>query len=261
MKKVLVIGDSCTDIFQYGKCRRICPEAPVPILTPLEAKENQGMAANVLGNLQSLGVSTDIITNKDFPTKMRYIDEPSNQMILRVDSNDFVEPLDWDVLYLTHFDDYEAVVISDYNKGFLDTEQIHFISTSHPLTFIDTKKQLDYWCDEIKFIKINEKEFKDNWEYLEDGYNNNLIVTLGKNGSMWRVGPSPNLIHKEIFPIEIEHPVRDLTGAGDTFLAGLVASYIEDKDVRKAIKFANKCASWAVSQKGVSVVSLKNLGI
>lgn len=29
--KVLVIGDGCLDIFRYGKCERLSPEAPVPI--------------------------------------------------------------------------------------------------------------------------------------------------------------------------------------------------------------------------------------
>ena len=32
--KILVIGDSCHDVFVYGKCDRICPEAPVPVFTP-----------------------------------------------------------------------------------------------------------------------------------------------------------------------------------------------------------------------------------
>jgi D-beta-D-heptose 7-phosphate kinase/D-beta-D-heptose 1-phosphate adenosyltransferase len=253
VSKVLVIGDSCTDIFEYGKCKRICPEAPVPVLIPLESKENKGMASNVLANLQSLGVSSDIITNNILPTKTRYIDEPSNQMILRVDTHDYVEPLDWDVVYTTRYEDYDAVIISDYDKGFLDKEQIEYISQKHLVTFMDTKKRLDDWCRFIEYIKINDKESHENWEYLHDYSFNNLIVTLGKQGAV--------LNYKEKFPIEIEHPVRDLTGAGDTFLAGLVANFIETNDIREAIKFANKCASWAVAQKGVAVVSMEKLGL
>ena len=30
--KILVIGDSCIDIFKYGKVTRIAPEAPVPVI-------------------------------------------------------------------------------------------------------------------------------------------------------------------------------------------------------------------------------------
>ena len=32
--KILVVGDSCIDIFRYGKVTRIAPEAPVPIIVP-----------------------------------------------------------------------------------------------------------------------------------------------------------------------------------------------------------------------------------
>ena len=30
MGKILVIGDSCKDVHIYGKCERMCPDAPVP---------------------------------------------------------------------------------------------------------------------------------------------------------------------------------------------------------------------------------------
>ena len=42
--KILVIGDSCTDVFVYGQIDRMCPEAPVPIFQPVSKKENGGMA-------------------------------------------------------------------------------------------------------------------------------------------------------------------------------------------------------------------------
>jgi len=32
--KILVIGDSCKDVFIYGKANRLCPEAPVPVFIP-----------------------------------------------------------------------------------------------------------------------------------------------------------------------------------------------------------------------------------
>jgi D-beta-D-heptose 7-phosphate kinase/D-beta-D-heptose 1-phosphate adenosyltransferase len=169
-------------------------------------------------------------------------------MIVRVDSHDSVQPLDWDKLYLTHFEDYDAVVISDYNKGFLDTEQIYYISHEHHLTFMDTKKSLGDWCDDIRYIKINDKESQENWVYLHESYPHDVIITLGKQGS--------TLNYSKKFPIVDEHPVRDLTGAGDTFLAGLVAAYLENDG-----DFANKCASWAVTQKGVAIVTHEKLGL
>ena len=42
---------------------------------------------------------------------------------------------------------------------------------------------------------------------------------------------------------------------GDTFLAALVADYIKNNDIRTAIRFANRCAAWVVSQKGVVIIN------
>ena len=55
MKKILVIGDSCKDIFIYGKANRLCPEAPVPVFIPQRRTETGGMAANVYENIDRDG--------------------------------------------------------------------------------------------------------------------------------------------------------------------------------------------------------------
>ena len=255
MKKVLVIGDGCKDVFQYGKCDRLSPEAPVPVFKPVKATNNGGMAMNVYNNLVALGIDCDIVTDSGV-TKTRYVDEVSNQMLLRVDENDVIENINEDLLRSINFDKYAAIVISDYNKGFLDESDIEYISIHHPLVFMDTKKKMGDWCDSVTVIKVNEKEYNKNREYLT-GYalelECDLIVTKGKNGSTW------NCI--ENFPIEDEHDVRDLSGAGDTFLAALVADYIKNNDIRSAIRFANKCAAWVVTQKGVVVVDLNKIKI
>jgi sugar/nucleoside kinase (ribokinase family) len=117
---------------------------------------------------------------------------------------------------------------------------------------LDSKKKIGEWAFGSKFIKINEKEFQENItpSFLR-GFLNNLIVTKGKNGATLI-----NLGDSEDFSIEEVHLVRDLSGAGDTFFAALVADYVKNNDIRKAIRFANKCASWVVTQKGVVVVDL-----
>ena len=64
MSKILVIGDSCKDIFIYGSIDRISPEAPVPVIKPLRQTDNPGMAMNVKVNLETLGADVNIITYK-----------------------------------------------------------------------------------------------------------------------------------------------------------------------------------------------------
>lgn len=129
-------------------------------------------------------------------------------------------------------------------------DMIKKISNKHPLIFLDTKKQLDSWASDIDYIKINEREFNKNYNWLRSVYRRNLIVTKGNDGAI--------LNYNKEFKIKNEHPVRDLSGAGDTFLAGLVIKYLETNNIDEAIKFANKCASWVVTQKGVTIIKCFN---
>ena len=247
MEKVLIIGDSCEDIFRYGKCVRLCPEAPVPIFNPTTHIKNGGMAMNLYNNLKALGIQCDIITNLIKPLKIRYVDEVSNQILLRVDETDAIEPILKKQLEMINFSKYTAVIISDYNKGYLSEEDIEFITNNQSLVFIDTKKKFGDWLLNVQIIKVNAVEFNANRDWLYDTkFKGNLIVTSGKGGAI--------LNFEKVFEIEKEHPVRDLSGAGDTFLAGLVVKYLEKNNIEEAIRFANKCASWVVTQKGVVAI-------
>lgn len=138
-------------------------------------------------------------------------------------------------------------MISDYDKGFLDENEIKYLTKLHNLVFLDTKKKLDDWALGVEIIKINYNEYLKNIDWLEDEFKGDLIVTKGSEGAI--------LNHDTEFKIETEHPVRDLSGAGDTFLAALVVEYLKKNNVKNAIKFANKCASWVVTQKGVVAVN------
>ena len=113
---------------------------------------------------------------------------------------------------------------------------------------MDTKKKIGDWASGIEYIKINYKEFKENYDWLLNEFvEGDLVVTMGRNGAVLNM--------TQTFSIETEHEVRDLSGAGDTFLAGLVADYVKNNDICKAIRFANRCSAWVVSQKGVVVVN------
>ena len=183
--KVLVIGDSCTDKFVYGVCDRICPEAPVPVFNPTYQKANGGMAKNVFNNLISLAKNWDIdlITNEDEITKTRLVDIKTNQMLLRVDEDDSCKRIKNDVI--TKLGDYDAIIISDYNKGFLTESTIKFLVDRYPLSFIDSKKLFNDWINDATFLKINEVEFNRNKKNLKK-YKGNLIVTLGERGVKYK---------------------------------------------------------------------------
>tara|TARA_R110000765_G_scaffold63626_10_gene123828 strand:+ start:3275 stop:4012 length:738 start_codon:yes stop_codon:yes gene_type:complete len=244
--KILVIGESCKDVYQYGDCVRLCPEAPVPVFQSNRHKTvNGGMAMNVYNNVSSLcKYSVVLVTNKNWSeiSKTRLVDFRTNCIVLRLDEND--DDYKKSDIKEIKFEDYDAVIISDYNKGYLSESDIEYISSQHPTTFLDTKKILGTWCRNVKFIKINEFEYERTHHRLEEAMIDKMIITLGPNGARYR---------DEIYKVpKVE--IKDTSGAGDTFISGLVVKYVESGDIGTAIKYANECATAVVQKKGVTIV-------
>ena len=61
--KILVIGESCVDVFVYCLAKRLCPDMPVPVLNVVKETKNCGMAYNFYENLQSLAFYIKYIIN------------------------------------------------------------------------------------------------------------------------------------------------------------------------------------------------------
>jgi bifunctional ADP-heptose synthase (sugar kinase/adenylyltransferase) len=243
--RILVIGESCKDIFVYGLVNRLCPEAPVPVFSPLEQLENGGMAMNVKNNIQAMGAQVDIQTNNNWETitKTRFIDKRTNHMVMRLDNNDNTISK---TKYLDSikYEKYSAIIISDYNKGFLSEKDILKISTNHDCTFLDTKKILGDWCRNVKFIKINNYEYEKTKDQISAELEAKMIVTLGPNGCRH---------HGITYPVK-KTEIKDVAGAGDTFVAALAFKYVETEDMEKSIVFANESATRVVQKRGVSTV-------
>jgi D-beta-D-heptose 7-phosphate kinase/D-beta-D-heptose 1-phosphate adenosyltransferase len=237
--KVLLVGDSCTDQYVYGEVRRLNPEAPVPILDYKRTEIRQGMAWNVYNNLKSFGIEVYMMTNEEKIIKTRYIDEKTNQQILRVDNEIECKPLKYEIPN----ENYDAVVISDYDKGFITSSKLFDITYGVKCpVFIDTKKNVfpEYNC----YIKINDIEFN----RLNKKYKN-LIVTHGAKGAEY---------DGVMYPGEKVN-VYDVVGAGDTFLSALTFGYLKYGTIQKAIPFANRSAAIAVQHPGTYVLTEKDV--
>jgi len=241
-KRILVIGDSCRDVHVYCSSDRMCPDKPVPVLKIVDQNDNPGMARNVYRNIKSMVDGCDIVTNNNWHniTKARYIHKSTNHMFLRIDSSEEMERINLgDIQY-----DYDIVVVSDYDKGFLTESDIEAICKSHPCTFLDTKKALGPWAMHATFVKINNHEYARSVKFLTPELEKKIIKTSGEEGAFY-LG--------ERFGVD-QQEVIDLSGAGDSFMAGLVIEYSKSGDIRRSIMFANECASRVVRQKGVSVI-------
>lgn len=241
--KVLLIGDSCIDEYYYGTCDRLNPEAPVPVLKITSWSSNLGMAANVKSNLEAFGIDVDFMTGGKKSIKRRYIDERSKQHIVRVDEDKISPPFNPELKSLA-YSQYDAIVISDYNKGFVTYENLKSVRNQYfgPI-FIDSKKT-DLQRFEGCFVKINEQEFNKAISYCD-----NLIVTLGSKGAKYK---------DTVYPTR-EANMIDVCGAGDTFLAALTYQYLVSKNIEHAIYYANCCASITVEHRGVYTLTQKDI--
>lgn len=237
--KVLLIGDSCTDEYVYGSCERLNPEAPVPILKFNRKETKKGMAWNVRENIESFGIEVYMITNQETITKTRYIDEKYNQQILRVDDEPDLKPMNYD-LPDEHFD---ALVISDYDKGFLSNKKVfELVEWFDGPVFIDSKKTK--LPKESCFVKINDLEFS-----KLDNPSDNLIITRGSKGAEYQ---------GKLYPGE-KVDIFDAVGAGDTFLSALVYFYLKCGKIEEAIPYANKAAAIAVSNFGTYILTKEDV--
>ena len=262
MRKVfLVIGEQCKDVFIYGNCERFSPEAPVPVFNPVEIVDNLGMAGNVVANLNaiigkygykgdedSFGDSVASILSQARMTKTRYVDKKSNHIFIRVDENDSVSLLNKDEFIKDAISQSNAIVISDYDKGFLDDEIIEWICEigKDKMIFLDSKRYLTQdILSSVDFVKLNAGEYENVPARFKILYENKFIVTLGSKGAMYK---------SKLYPSNNPLQTIDVSGAGDTFMAAFVFKFVKTKDVGESIEFANEMAQIVVSKRGISTI-------
>lgn len=105
------------------------------------------------------------------------------------------------------------------------------------------KKRFGKWCEFVPYIKINNYELS-KARQVTAKLKERLIITLGPAGAS----------HKStIYPVPSVE-IKDLSGAGDTFISALATKYVETNSIEEAIKFANECATVVVQKAGVSVI-------
>ena len=287
--EALVIGDLILDIYSIGQISRISPEAPVPVVLNAETSYAAGGAANVAANLASMGlnigiagilgkdtsafqlnkilndyhIQSTIISSESKPTitKMRVIGDGKH--IVRLDSEmSFSEESE---LLFEKSSSLEAplVILSDYDKGSLSDSKkyiAHFQSKGVKV-IVDPKKEMSAYFG-AWFIKPNKNEFVKyigNFnsheelvtkarEAIHDYSFEHMLVTLGGEGMMYITSD-----YSEFFPATHQQ-VADITGAGDTVLAGLVFGLVKGYTIKEAILFSKRMAELSVTKVGTYVI-------
>ena len=240
---ILLIGDACEDTYTYGYVNRISPEAPVPIFEPHYTIHHDGMAGNVRKNLEALGCDVNFLHGA-VSKKNRLIDQRTKQQLLRLDKDAISEPVTFETAIPPI---YDAIVISDYNKGTVSYELIEELAKEVDVPiFVDTKKT-DLARLSGCYVKINalEKSRATSLPKID-----HLIVTQGHHGATWNGWG---------YPAELVGDVTDVCGAGDTFLAALAYQFLVTNNMPDAVKFANKAAAVTVQHIGVYAPRLEEI--
>jgi len=240
--KIILIGDTCIDEYQYGTVDRISPEAPVPVFVPKYTDFKSGMGSNVKENLVALGLHVVSFLG-DPSKKKRLIDAKSKQQLMRIDDDVQSNPCQLKYV-LDYITDSDAIVISDYAKGFVTENFIKDIRQHYngPI-FVDTKKR-DLKLFEGCIVKINETEYDNR---ISDC--SNMVITHGGSSVSY---------NKKTFSVP-KVDAFDVCGAGDTFLSALTYGYLTTKDMEQAIHFAIKASAITVQHIGVYAPTLEEI--
>ncbi len=196
--------------------------------------------------------------------KRRYYNE--DKQVLRVDYEKVLE--DWcpDISNIK-FDDYDVIILSDYNKGVLNNTWFSNIKNEN--IFVDPKKDDFSFYSNAKIITPNLDELEKASKLIID--NNDTLVKVcqsiiektnleyiiakkGANG-MTIVGKNGFISH--IDGHQVNNP--DVTGAGDTVIAALSLSYFKTKNIEKSAIIANAAAAIVVGKKGTSFATMEDI--
>jgi bifunctional ADP-heptose synthase (sugar kinase/adenylyltransferase) len=253
MKKVLVIGDTITDEYIFGTATRLCPEGPVPVIIPQRLETRGGGARLVANQLEILIGEENVMFLSGSQSKKKRI-FADDHLICRLDEDSLNVSTKFEEFVLEHllgeFDVfYDLLIISDYGKGALSRESANRIIKAAKIPVLVDAKNNFSWYGGTFAIFPNERESSET-----DG-TPHIIRKLAARGCM---------VDGKHVPLDKDHQVRDVTGAGDVFLAAFAAMMIDDIshgcplneiDLVACARYANLVAARSVEFVGTKIVA------
>lgn len=251
----LVIGDAMVDTYAFCRSERLCPEAPVPVLIAERVENRLGGAANVSHQLSKLcRAPMEFFDPGTVSRKTRYM--VGNHLVLRVD-DDKRSILDEEqkaraLIRCMEGAEFDVVILSDYNKGWLSRPLCEFAikyAKQKGIPCIVDPKGGD-WTKYIgsSWICPNQKELGEFTGPSVRRAHGRVLLKCGAQGlKLWTDGSG----HVEI-PATAKH-VFDVTGAGDTVVAVFAAALAAGGTDVQAAQLANLAAGYVVGEVGTTV--------
>lgn len=190
--RVLIIGDTMLDRYQWGTVERISPEAPVPVVNVLKETHKLGGAGNVARNIRHLGGTPCLVSvrgedahgkkleellaswnidhclaaSKSRPTTVKTRVIAENQQIVRIDEESSAvleKPIHDRLLDVLRerISGYPVVILSDYGKGVISGELLDWVrnhTREDQLVLVDPKTRNFSLYTEMSLMTPNAKE-------------------------------------------------------------------------------------------------------
>lgn len=254
----LVVGDAIVDNYVFGRVERVCPESPLPVFIPEREEQRNGGALHVVDQLRALEVLTMGMHGHPYSLKTRFM--VGHQMVgLRIDddaennitSEQAIKALAESVLGENKCD---VIILSDYNKGFLQPEMcqyvIKFANDNGIPTVVDPKGADWSKYEGATWVCPNQREV---YEAKGHRWAGDMLIKRGERGLLLTT-------EKESvdFPAVARH-VYDVTGAGDTVVAVFAAALAAKATPTEAAQLANIAAGWTVGEVGTVYITKEKL--
>ncbi|MFZ5774836.1 MAG: D-glycero-beta-D-manno-heptose-7-phosphate kinase [Thermodesulfobacteriota bacterium] len=301
---ILVIGDIIVDHFIWGTVSRISPEAPVPVVDVTHENLLLGGAANVLNNIYAQGgkatlcglIGNDamgdhllgllaelasptagIVRSDRRPTILKTRIVAQHQQVVRFDREKTGAPSPERLAEITrflddHLDEFDAVIISDYNKGMINPALMDHLRArigKRIPVIVDPKPQQPERFNSATIITPNhheaslmagmpiknEEDLNTAIRILQEKLDSDaVLITRGEAGmALYEKG-------KPLYTIPtMAKEVYDVTGAGDTVIATLALGLAIGLPAADAATIANFAAGIVVGKVGTATASTGEL--
>ena len=295
-RRVVVIGDVMIDEWIWGDVSRISPEAPVPVVAVRDHSFTLGGAGNVANNLRALGArvafvggvgddaegarlralfddlgvdARGVVTLSDRPTTRKTRIVAHNQQVVRADWESTVPLRDDDrARVVGHVRDAvrdaDAVVLSDYAKGFLHREIVD-AALAAPVVVADPKPANLTMFNGVTCIAPNAAEAsRATGIAIVDGDSlercgaallamlgcRYVLITRGEHG-MALFGAQG----ERVDVAAVARTVYAVSGAGDTVVAVLTLALAARIPAETATQLANFAAAAVVEKLGTATAA------
>ena len=295
-RRVVVIGDAMIDEWIWGDVSRISPEAPVPVVAVREHTFTLGGAGNVANNLRALGARVAFVggvgddpegarlramfddLGVDARALVTLTDRPTTRKTRVVAHHQQVVRADWESTAALRDDDRrrvveqvklslqgaDAVVLSDYAKGFLHREIVE-AALAAPVVVADPKPANMGLFSGVTCIapNVGEAALATGIAISDDDSLDRagqallamlgcryVLITRGEHGmSLFSAG-----VPRFDVPA-VARTVYDVSGAGDTVVAVLTLALAANIPAAAATQLANFAAGAVVEKLGTATAT------